>query len=455
MRPRELKRLDRELTTYVDSLIEGMGRPERRQAMTDYVTGLLLDGDRKSIEPMAGRLVDDVAEIQAMRQRLQQCVTVSTWSDGEMWRRLAVKTNSELPELEVWVADDTGFPKKGSHSVGVQRQYSGTLGRKDNCQIAVSLHLAGERGSSCVGMQLYLPESWTSDRERCKAVGIPKDVPFQKKWEISLSQIDRAIAWGLPRRVVLADAGYGDVTEYRDGLTARRLEYVVGINGVQVLWPPGIGPIPPPPARPVGRGGKAPCRWKTGEQKPVTALSLAVSRGRTTCRAVTWREGSRGPQKSSFGSVRVRCAHHHLQGEPPGDEQWLFYEWPTGETEPTKFWLATLPVGVSLKQLVRLAKLRWRIERDYQEMKQEIGLDHFEGRGWRGFHHHAALCAVAHGFLALRRALSPPEKDTVDPAGGSPSIAASTATTARHLPALPPHHRPGKLTQRTLENVIE
>lgn len=416
MKPRELKRLDRELTAYVDSLVAGMGRPERRQAMADYVTGLLLDGDRKSIEPMAGRLVDDVAAIQAMRQRLQQCVTVSPWSDEELWRRLAMKMEAELPDLEAWVVDDTGFPKKGSHSVGVQRQYSGTMGRKDNCQVAVSLHLAGERGSSCVGMQLYLPESWSSDRERCRAVGVPDDIPFRKKWEISLSQVDAAIAWGLARRVVLADAGYGDVTEFRDGLVARGLDYVVGINGVQVLWPPGAAPIPPPPTRPVGRGGKAPCRWKTGEQKPMTALSLALARGRTSCRTVSWREGSRGRQRSLFSCVHVRCAHHHLQGKPPGEEQWLLYEWPADEAEPTKFWLATLPAGVSLTQLVRLAKLRWRVERDYQEMKQEIGLDHFEGRGWRGFHHHATLCAVTHGFLALRRALFPPEKNAVDPA---------------------------------------
>lgn len=455
MTPRELKRLDRELTIYSDSLIEGMGRPERRQAMADYVAGLLLDGDRKSIEPMAGRLVDDAAEIQAMRQRLQQCVTVSSWSDAEMWRRLAVKMDDELPELEAWVTDDTGFPKKGNHSVGVQRQYSGTLGRKDNCQIAVSLHLAGERGSSCISMQLYLPESWTADRERCRAVGVPDEVPFQKKWEISLSQIDTAIACGLTRRVVLADAGYGDVTEYRDGLIARGLDYVVGINGVQVLWAPGTAPIPPPPVRPKGHRGNTPCRWKDGEQKPLTAMSLAVARGRKACRTVTWREGSLGMQRSSFSSVRVRCAHHHLQGKPPGDEQWLVYEWPPDKKEPTKFWLATLPVGASLKQLVRFAKLRWRIERDYQEMKQEIGLDHFEGRGWRGFHHHAALCAVAHGFLALRRALFPPEEDPMDPSRSPPSTTANTATAARHLPALPPQHHHRRPTKRAIENVIE
>ncbi len=416
MRPRDLKRLDRELREYTESLIEGMGRPERRQAMADYVTGLLLDGDRKSIEPMAGRLVDDAAEIQAMRQRLQQCVTVSPWSDEEMRCRLARKIDAELPALEAMVVDDTGFPKKGSHSVGVQRQYSGTMGRKDNCQVAVSLHLAGERGSACIAMRLYLPESWTTDRERCRKAGVPDDTPFQKKWEISLAQIDAALAWGLPRRVVLADAGYGDVTEYREGLVARELEYVVGINGVQVLWPPGAAPIPPPLTRPAGQGGKTPSRWKTGEQKPMTALALALSRGRAGCRPVSWRDGSRGRQKSYFGAVRVRCAHHHLQGEPPGDEQWLLYEWPSDEKEPTKFWLATQPARTPVKELVHLAKLRWRVERDYQELKQEIGLDHFEGRGWRGFHHHATLCAVAHGFLALRRALFPPEEHALDPA---------------------------------------
>src|SRR6266542_3346054 len=454
MKPRELKRLDRELTAYIDSLVEGMGRPERRQAMGDYVTGLLLDGDRKSIEPIAGRLVDDVTEIQAMRQRLQQCVTVSPWSDEEMWRRLARKMDDELPEVEALVVDDTGFPKKGSHSVGVQRQYSGTMGRKDNCQVAVSLHLAGERGSACIGMRLYLPESWTSDRERCRAVGVPDAVPFQKKWEISLAQIDAALAWGTSRRLVLADAGYGDVTEYRDGLVARGLDYVVGIQGTLVLWPPGAAPIPPPSARLAGRGGKAPCRWKTGEQKPMPALALALSRRRTACRSVSWREGSRGRQKSSFGAVRVRCAHHHLQGTPPGDEQWLLYEWPADEKEPTKLWLATLPASTSMKDLVRLAKLRWRVERDYQEMKQEIGLDHFEGRGWRGFHHHATLCALAHGFLALRRALFPPVSNHLDAPRGTAPAAAGAASPGRHLPALPQAGGREKSPARTFENVI-
>jgi SRSO17 transposase len=455
MNQRELQQLDRELTAYLESMIVGMGRPERRQAMADYVTGLLIDGERKSIEPMAGRLVDQKSEIQGMRQRLQQCVTVSTWSDDEMLLRLAVKAEAELPGVEAWVVDDTGFPKKGNHSVGVQRQYSGTLGRKDNCQVAASLHLASERGSVCMGMQLYLPESWTSDRKRCRAVGVPDEVPFRTKWQISLAQIDATLEWGLARRVLLADAGYGDVTEYRDGLVARGIEYIVGVQGSLVAWAPGTGPIPPPKTRPPGQAGKFPTRWKTGEDKPLSLLSLAIARGRSACKMVHWREGSRGRQSSHFGAVRIRTAHLHLQGAPPGDEQWLLYEWPDDEKEPTKLWLATLKANTPIKQLVRLAKLRWRVERDYQEMKQEIGLDHFEGRGWIGFHHHATLCAIAHGFLALRRALSPPERNDMDAPRSKTSATAGATALGRKLPTMPATRGRRKLAARTVENVIK
>lgn len=455
MNKRELTRLDRELSVYLDSMTDGMGRPERRQAMRHYLAGLLLDGDRKSIEPMAGRLVDDESEIQGMRQRLQQCVTVSPWSDAEVWRRLALKGDAELPEVEAWVADDTGFPKKGDKSVGVQRQYSGTLGRKDNCQIATSLHLAGERGSICIGVDLYLPESWTSDRQRCRAVGVPDEVLFRTKWKISLDQIDAARSWGLSPRVVLADAGYGDVTEYRDGLTERKLRYVVGVQGSLVVWAPGTGPIPPPKERPPGQAGKFPTRWKTGEDKPVSVTVFATQRGPHGCSTVRWREGSRGRQSSRFGAVRIRTAHRHTQGDPPGEEQWLLYEWPIDEDAPTKFWFSTLPSHTSLKQLVRLAKLRWRVERDYQEMKQEIGLDHFEGRGWRGFHHHATLCAVAHGFLALRRALSPPEGDDLDASRSEAAATAGAAPMGRPLPAVSSNGGRGRPAARPFADVIE
>ncbi len=413
MNRREIDRLDRELSGYLDDLLGGMGRKERRRAMAWYVTGLLLDGERKSIEPMAARLVDDAGEIEAMRQRLQQAVTVSDWSEGEVWKRLATKVERELPGIEALVIDDTGFPKKGEHSVGVARQYSGTLGRIENCQVAVSLHLASERGSACAGMRLYLPQEWASDASRRSKCGVPDDIQFQPKWKIALDLLEEAKHSGIRTNLVLADAGYGEITEFRETLEESDYSYVVGVPGSIVVWAPGTGPIAPP-AEPVpGKRGHPQVRYRTGEVKPFTVSALAKS---TTPRVLSWREGSRGrAQRSRFGAVRVRTAHRHLLGRPPGEEQWLLFEWPKHEPEPTKFWLARLPANTALKRLVHLAKLRWRVERDYQELKQELGLDHFEGRSWRGFHHHAALVAVAHGFLALRRALSPPESDPVDP----------------------------------------
>ena len=209
MKRRELERLRKELESFAERMTEGMGRPERRDALGHYITGLLLEGERKSIAPMAERL-SGFGDGEAMRQRMQQAVVVARWSESEMFRRIARELTA-IPEMEAFVIDDTGFPKKGEHSVGVARQYSGTLGRTDNCQVATSLHLAGERGSGCIGMRLYLPESWAEDRERCVRAGVPEEVAFQKKGALALELLDAAIAWGLPQRVVLADAGYGEV----------------------------------------------------------------------------------------------------------------------------------------------------------------------------------------------------------------------------------------------------
>lgn len=221
MTPVQLRKLDRELTEFLDSMTVGMGRTERRRALGGYVTGLLLDGERKSIEPMAARLVKEAGQTEAMRQRLQQCVSGAAWDDFEMRRRLAQKLEQELPGLEALVIDDTGFPKKGVHSVGVARQYSGTLGRTDNCQVAVSLHLAGEKGSGCIAMRLYLPEEWTSDRRRMRAAGVPPKVGFKRKWELALEALDEALDWGVRHHVVVADAGYGDARQLRDGIRER------------------------------------------------------------------------------------------------------------------------------------------------------------------------------------------------------------------------------------------
>lgn len=452
MTPKEMARLDRELREYIESMTQDMGRPERRQAMSLYVTGLLLDGERKSIEPMAARLVEDARQIPAMRQRLQQCVVTSPWSDDEMFGRLARKLEQGLPGNKAFVVDDTGFPKKGTHSVGVQRQYSGTLGRTDNCQVATSLHLASERGSGCIGFRLYLPEVWIDDRARRRSVDIPDDVEFRRKWQIALAQIDDALSWGVRKHVVLADAGYGDAAEFRDGLSSRGLRYIVGVQGTHLVWPPGSNPRRP--TRVAGKPGRPKTLFRDGNRKPRSISTIAAELPVSVFRTVSWRQGSRGRQSSRFAFVRVHAAERHTKRKPPSDEQWLICEWPRDQKKPTKFYFSSLPATTSHRELIRLAKLRWRVERDYQELKQEIGLDHFEGRMWRGFHHHATLCAVAHGFLALRRALSPPEQAAVDAGDDPPSPAAGLALHHRHLSSVPTTHRRLAPTNRTVADVI-
>jgi SRSO17 transposase len=406
---RTLKKLEVELGQYIETMVAGLGRSERRAALGSYITGLLLDGDRKSVEPMAGRLVDGAEQIQGMRQRLLQAVSVAVWSEQEMFRRLSLKLDAELPEIEAFVIDDTGFPKKGTHSVGVHRQYSGTLGRVDNCQVAVSLHLAGARGSGCIDMRLFLPEAWAVDEARRAAAGVPENVVSQTKLQIALDQLDRALESGVRKHVVLADPGYGDSTAFRDALAERGLHYVLGVAGTPVVWSPQSKPK---------RGGPLSSSekivYRDDKHPPLSIRDLAAT---LRYRAVNWREGSRGKQSSRFAAARVRIARRHNNGAPPGEELWLMCEWPADADAPTKYWLSNMPADTPVRRLVRLAKLRWRVERDYQEMKQEVGLDHYEGRSWRGFHHHAALCAVAHGFIVLRRAIFSPEHNVDAPDG--------------------------------------
>jgi SRSO17 transposase len=301
-------------------------------------------------------------------------------------------------------------------------------------------------------LRLYLPEEWTKDSKRCTAAGVPDDVKFQRKWEIALDLIDAALSWGVRKHVVLGDCGYGDCVEFRDGLTARGLPYLVAVKSSPVVWESGTGPEPPKP-RTRGEMGRPRTKYTNGEHKPLTIEVLAKKIGRAAYKKVTWREGSRGKQRSFFAALRIRTAQEHGRGRPPGDEQWLLCEWPKGEAAPTKFYLSTLPPRTTIKKLVQFAKLRWRVERDYQEMKGEVGLDHWEGRTWNGFHHHVALCAVAHGFLALRRALFPPEH-TVDVADGQARPPTGSTEEARHLPALPSDVR-AKADRRGVAHVIE
>ncbi len=368
-----------------------------------------MPGERKSIEPMAARV--DPRHVQARHQSMHHFIANAPW-DAAAVLRIARDWILEPMErhgpVAAWIVDDTGIPKKGHHSVGVARQYCGALGKQENCQVAVTLNLANEAVSIPVAYRLYLPEVWADDRRRRRAAGVPEGVAFQTKWAIALEAITALHREGLPPAPVVADAGYGVVTEFRDALTQHGIPYVVGVSGETSVWPPGLEPLGP--RRWSGRG-RPPTRLRhTHQRHPESITPLATQLGPKAWRTITWRQGTRGFMRSRFAWLRVRPAHRDENRHHPRPVEWLLIEWPKSEPAPTKCWLSTLPAEVAASQLVRLAKLRWRIERDYQELKDELGLDHFEGRSWRGFHHHGSLCIAAYAFLAAERArLSPPE----------------------------------------------
>jgi SRSO17 transposase len=395
-------------TAYVDRLAAMLGHRDRHEPLRAYVTGLCLPGERKSVEPMAARV--DPRHVRARHQSMHHFVADAPWDAAAVLRVAREEVLEPMARhgaVAAWIVDDTAFPKKGQHSVGVARQYCGVLGKQDNCQVAVSVSVANEAVSLPVAYQLYLPESWARDRRRRRAVGVPAAVAFQPKWQMALGQIQTLQAEGLPQAPVVADAGYGDTTAFRDALTTAGLPYVVGVKGETTAWPPGEAPWPP--TRWKGRGRPPTRVRRTARHTPQSFTRLAAKIPAAAWRTVTWREGTRGAMRSRFARLRVRPAHRDAQRAEPRPDEWLLIEWPRGEGAPTKYWLSTLPATTSVADLVRLAKLRWRIERDYQELKDELGLDHFEGRGWRGFHHHGALCIAAYAFLAAERArLSPP-----------------------------------------------
>jgi SRSO17 transposase len=313
--------------------------------------------------------------------------------------------------IEAWIIDDTGFPKKGKHSVGVTRQYCGQLGKQDNCQVAVSLSLANRHASLPVAYRLYLPQDWTSDRERRRKAGVPEDIVFKTKPEIALEQIEAACKAGLACGVVLMDAGYGCNTKLRAGISALMLNYVAGILPQTSVWSAGTGPQPPKQWSGNGRPPKLIRR--DARHQPISVKDLALGLPKRAWRTIAWREGTNDSLASRFARVRVRAAHRDYNLTDSRPQEWLLIEWPKGESEPTKYWLSTLPETISFRRMVDLAKLRWRIERDYQELKQEVGLGHYEGRGWRGFHHHATLCIATYGFLISERETIPPSGATL------------------------------------------
>ncbi len=403
----EVEKCRNRLEQFLADLLAALGRSERRHWSSVYVRGLLLDGERKSIEPMAARLPE--GNVQA----LQQLIGQSPWPWAPVWERLARRMTAELAPDPVWVIDDTGFPKQGQHSVGVERQYSGTLGKTANCQVAVSLHQAVADESTILGWRLYLPESWVRDRARRTEAGIPETVEFRTKWQLALELIDEARAWGLRVGVVLADAGYGEVTAFRDGLEARQLPYAVGIPSSLGVWTQ-----PPRAHQRKARGrGRPPTAYHYGDQRPVSVREVAEkARG---WKPVRWREGTKGWLESRFYACRVQPAHGFNEGQPPHKEVWLLIEWPRGEKEPTKYFLCDLPSHDTLRRLVRIAKSRWKVEQDDQQLKGELGLDHYEGRSWVGWHHHVTLVMLAHAFLTLEKMRSK-KNFWVDPATDAP-----------------------------------
>ena len=397
MTPQSLKGLESRLLHFLEDLLEPMGRSERRHWAQVYIQGLLLDGERKSIEPLAARVAG--ADVQALRQLVGQ----SPWTVEEVQRRLAHKIVDLLSEPEVWIVDETAFPKAGEHSVGVARQYCGTLGKVANCQLAVSLHWSSAEASCPILWRLYLPRVWLEDAPRAAEVKVPPGTIYRSQTDLALEVIDQALAWELPRLPVVADAYYGNDFDFRQELRERQLSYAVQVEPSTVVWTEDPNLPGPLPQKPRGRPRKHP---PARDLPPVRDLrAVAEQLPAAAWHSVTWRQGSRGPQRSRFAKLPVWAAHRWKREHRPRVREWLLVEWPAESSAPVKFWLAQLgPQPLGLRRLVRTAKARWRVELDYQELKDELGLDHYEGRHWLGWNHHVCLVTLAYAFLRSEQA---------------------------------------------------
>ncbi|MGJ4902205.1 IS701 family transposase [Bradyrhizobium sp. HKCCYLS2058] len=410
----------RRFSAYIEGLASEIGHADRVNPLHDYCTGLMLPGERKSVEPMAARTAS--ARTAAQHQSLLHFVNASPWSDEKVLAKvceMVLPAMEKAGPIEAWILDDTSFAKKGKHSVGVHHQYCGELGKQANCQVAVTLSIANHAASLPVAYRLYLPDVWTKDRTRRKKAGVPKDIKFKTKSRIALDQIRSVCEAGLPRGVVLMDSGYGRDSQLRTEITALGLTYVAGILPNTLMWPPGSGPRRK--GKPLNNTGRR------DEPDLVSAKKVACGLPKEAWHTIRWRQGSAEWLSSRFARVRVRVGHNKLIPEQLKSE-WLLIEWPKEEKEPTRYWLSTLPATTTFRKLIDFTKLRWRVERDYEELKQEIGLGHYEGRGWRGFHHHATLCIAAYGFLIAEQA-------TIPPSG-------PRSTWAIQAPALPDDYRP-------------
>ena len=384
----KVKISEQNFMAYLERLTAAVGHADRQEPLRVYLEGLLLPGERKSVEPMAARI--DPRNVRSRHQSMHHFVATAPWDAQEIMkaaRDYALEEFAYHGGIEAWILDDTAYPKKGTHSVGVGRQYCGVLGKQDNCQVAVTLSLANELMSVPAAYRLYLPEDWASDRGRRRVAGVPDDVVFKTKTQIALDEIDRLLAEGVAKAPIVMDAGYGRATELRDAIAERGMQYVAAIREEMTVQLPG----------------------QKGVREHIAVGDLARELPKSVWRSVWWRHGTKGDMRSRFALLRVRAAKREPGRREERPLEWLLIEWPTTEAAPIKFWLCNLPAGTRITKIVNLAQMRWRVERDYEELKGELGLDHYEGRGWLGFHHHGALCIAAYAFLTAERArLSPP-----------------------------------------------
>lgn len=437
--------LEARFERYCETMVAALGHADRATPAKWYLRGLMLPGGRKSVEPMAARVRPQ--DVRSAHQSMHHLVSTSEWSDEALLTTVAEQVLPVLtrsgPVPCYWIIDDTGFPKKGTHSVGVARQYCGQTGKTDNCRVAVSLSLATGSDSLPLAYQLYLPAEWTDDPQRCAAAGVPTSVGFLSKNRIAAAQLRAAVSAGVPRGVVLGDAAYGDDCGLRDELTEQGLVYALGVRPLTAVWWGAYQPAASPPPAATGRPRVRVQR--DAAHQPINVRALAQALPASAYRTLGWRQGTAATLSGRFARVRVVTAHDNRART----SEWLVIEWPRADCEPTRYWLSTLPEDTTFKALVDAIKSRWRIERDYLELKQELGLGHFEGRNWRGFHHHASLCIAAYGFLTLERLRSSKKnrarfKAPAVPQGFRPRGAGADATAStildRHL-ALSPRMR--------------
>jgi len=392
----KLTKLRKDLTAFLDAVVGTLDHPRRRRWCEAYVRGVLLDGQRKSVEPMARRLEAIDQSAADYEQALQQFVNQSPWDEQVVLDGLQTWVARQFGADGCLIIDDTGFPKQGEHSVAVARQYTGTLGKVASCQVAVTLQLATDRDVVGLDARLYLPEAWTDDRPRCERAGVPEDVSYEPKWKLALTMLRRAGERGF-HGPVLADSLFGTVTAFREALAAGGWSYCVGIDSTlkAIAADADLGTVPLPSGR--GRPPSRPAQVRAGAKSP--SVKQWASEHADDFRKVTWREGTKGKMRSRFAAWRVRPAHRLSAGKEPLAPCWLLAEWPEAEPQPTKYFFSNFPARTSLKRLVATAKSRWWIEHSYRELKDELGLDHFEGRSWRGWHHHVVLVLLAYAFL--------------------------------------------------------